>query len=335
MKRKVLVQAGQFAVGAALIAYLIGTMENKAHLLHALRTAASQWPWLIAGNLLFGVCLLLVIARWHLLLRSQELVLPFRRTLTLYFIGQFFNAFMLGATGGDLVKAYYAAKETHHRKTEAVTTVFLDRVIGLVTLVGIIVVVLLARIRLVRAHPETRVALVFFACVCATAVTAIAASAWRNLFDHVGFLRRLRERTRLGAMLNRIYTTFQIGFRRPAVMLSTIGLSLLNHVLNVASAMLLGRALNLRLPFADWLTAIPVINAVSAIPITPGGLGTREATATVMLNHVFQVPIENALLLSLLIYASTLVWSLVGGAVYMLSDLKRRPPPPDLSDATV
>ena len=44
---------------------------------------------------------------------------------------QFFNAFLLGSTGGDLLKAYYAARETHHKKTEAVVTVFVDRIIGL------------------------------------------------------------------------------------------------------------------------------------------------------------------------------------------------------------
>ena len=33
--------------------------------------------------------------------------------------------------GGDLMKAYYAARETHHKKTEAVTAVFVDRLVGL------------------------------------------------------------------------------------------------------------------------------------------------------------------------------------------------------------
>jgi hypothetical protein len=41
-------------------------------------------------------------------------------------VAHFFNSFLLGSTGGDLMKAYYAARETHHKKTEAVMTVFAD-----------------------------------------------------------------------------------------------------------------------------------------------------------------------------------------------------------------
>jgi len=53
------------------------------------------------------------------------------RTDTCSFVAQFFNAFLLGSTGGDVIKALYAARETHHKKTEAVVTVFVDRLLGL------------------------------------------------------------------------------------------------------------------------------------------------------------------------------------------------------------
>ena len=52
-------------------------------------------------------------------------------------MAQFFNAFLLGSTGGDLLKAYYAARETHHRKTEAVVTVLVDRLIGLFSMLAL------------------------------------------------------------------------------------------------------------------------------------------------------------------------------------------------------
>lgn len=324
MKKKLL-HVAQLAIGIGLVAYLFGTMNDKERLVVALRSAAAGWPWLVAGNVVFGVCLLLCAWRWHILLRSQELFLPLRRSLTLYFIGQFFNSFLLGATGGDVVKAYYAARETHHRKAEAVSTVFLDRLIGLVALVGLITVVLAARYRLALAHAETSTALVFFGAVFAASLVAAAFAAWCDVFERIGFLRRFRDRTRAGAVLSRMYTTFRTGFARPAVLWSTMTVSLTNHVLNVASVMLLGRALGVRMPFLDFLTSIPVINAVAAIPVTPGGLGTREATAKAILNHVFGVPPADALLLSLLLYASVLLWSLLGGVVYMASGLKGKP----------
>lgn len=324
MKKKLL-HLAQFGIGLGLIAYLFGTMKDKERLWEALHSAAAAWPWLLAGNLVFGVCILMCAWRWQILLRSQDLRLPFRRSLTLFFIGQFFNSFLLGATGGDVVKAYYAARETHHRKAEAVSTVVLDRIIGLVALVSLVTIVLVSRLSLTLAHPETRTALLFFGAVFAVSLVVAVTASWCDVFERIGILRRFSERTRIGAVAHRMYATFRIGFRNPAVLWSTMAVSVLNHLLNVVSVQLLGRALNVRLPFVDFLTAFPVINAVAAVPLTPGGLGTREATAKAVLNHVFGVPEANAVLLSLLLYASVLLWSLVGGVVYMASGLKGKP----------
>ena len=88
-------------------------------------------PWaLIVSPLLVGLALLFGVVRWRIVLAAQGLHLPLGRATRISFVAQFFNSFLLGSTGGDLIKAYYAARETHHKKTEAVTTVFVDRLVG-------------------------------------------------------------------------------------------------------------------------------------------------------------------------------------------------------------
>jgi len=74
--------------------------------------------------------------RWQLLLAVQGIRITFMESLRLTYIGAFFSNWMPGATGGDVVKAYYVAQQTH-RKAEAVTIVFFDRFIGLVA-VGVL-----------------------------------------------------------------------------------------------------------------------------------------------------------------------------------------------------
>ena len=54
--------------------------------------------------------------------------------LVLTMVGAFYNTFMPGSTGGDVLKAYYASKHTTHR-TRAVLSVIIDRVIGLLALI--------------------------------------------------------------------------------------------------------------------------------------------------------------------------------------------------------
>jgi uncharacterized membrane protein YbhN (UPF0104 family) len=96
------------------------------------RTLRLVEPTAFALSLNFmGATVLLGALRWRMVLRVQGLDLPVGRTLEISLVAQFFNAFLLGSTGGDLLKAYYAARETHHKKTEAVVTVLVDRIIGL------------------------------------------------------------------------------------------------------------------------------------------------------------------------------------------------------------
>src|SRR5208282_3399308 len=86
---------------------------------------------LILSTALWGFGLWLGVVRWRLVLETQGLHLSLGRATWISLVAQFFNSFLLGSTGGDLIKAFYAARETHHKKTEAVTTVFVDRVVGL------------------------------------------------------------------------------------------------------------------------------------------------------------------------------------------------------------
>ena len=86
---------------------------------------------LLLSLVLMGVTIVLGVFRWRMVLRVHGLELSLGRATEISFIAHFFNSFLLGSTGGDLLKAYYAARETHHKKTEAVVTVVVDRLLGL------------------------------------------------------------------------------------------------------------------------------------------------------------------------------------------------------------
>ena len=69
-------------------------------------------------------------ARFVWLLRAQGIYIGYWEGIKLTYAGNFFNFVMVGTTGGDLFKAFYVAQHTRY-KLEAVTTIFLDRVVGL------------------------------------------------------------------------------------------------------------------------------------------------------------------------------------------------------------
>jgi uncharacterized protein (TIRG00374 family) len=77
---------------------------------------------------------LLTFVRWFILVRAVEL--PFRLidAFRVGFIGLFFNNFMPGSVGGDVIKAAVLARE-QDRRTVAVATVIMDRAIALWALI--------------------------------------------------------------------------------------------------------------------------------------------------------------------------------------------------------
>jgi uncharacterized membrane protein YbhN (UPF0104 family) len=83
----------------------------------------------------FGLtALLLTFVRWYILVRAVDL--PFRLVdaIRLGFIGFFFNTLMPGSVGGDAIKAWFLARE-QSRRTTAVATVIMDRVLALWALI--------------------------------------------------------------------------------------------------------------------------------------------------------------------------------------------------------
>lgn len=277
--------------------------------------AARNWYFLLAALACFLGCLSLCAVRWKLVLAAQGLVLSWRQTLTVLFIGHFFNAFLFGSTGGDVVKAYYAAARTGHRKTEAVTTVFIDRVMGLLAMILLTTVTMLVRLRFFLADVRTRYALFFMLWVGVCTVLVFGMMfGMRRLMDKSRLFRRGLQ-TRIGHVLHRVYNSFYLCLTHPRLLAQTLGLSLLNQVLILVMMWILGLSLEIKAGFFDYFSLGPTINTFAAIPLTPGGLGLREYAAVMFLGIV-GVPATQALPLSVLVYASSVFWSLAGGIVF-------------------
>src|SRR5262249_48839899 len=63
---------------------------------------------------------------------------------------------------------------------------------------------------------------------------------------------------------------------------------------------------------------VPTVTSISALPITPSGLGVREQLYVRLLaSPGVNVEASTALLLSLIGYATSLAWSIIGGLVYI------------------
>src|SRR4051794_40916041 len=133
--KKVLLTSAQVAVTIALLYFVFRDPAKRAQMATALRLA-NYW-WMALGIAAYLTVELAAAIRWQVLLRVQKIHLSNMRVGGLFLIGMFYNQFMPGGTGGDIIKSYLLLKETPDKKAGALLAVLFDRLIGLMALISI------------------------------------------------------------------------------------------------------------------------------------------------------------------------------------------------------
>lgn len=304
-------------VAAGLLAYLLARMRaDLASLDDVLREGLAHWPlWLASLGFTF-LGLLVGALRWYTILRTAGLPLSWSKVFSIFFIGQFFNSFMLGACGGDLARAYYVAREWPGKRAEAATTALIDRAVGLLVLVAFGSAVIIYRFHLFFDHIGNRWMGYLMISFLAGAVILLVLLLRKNLFEHWPLFQRWEQQTALGATFRRVYDALFLFHRQPRALVVAVALSFLNMTLLTLACLCIGVSLGIDLRVRDYFTVFPVITVLSSLPLTPGGLGVREGLFVEQLNTL-GVAAVMALPLSLLTYLGGLVMSLLGGLIFL------------------
>jgi len=283
------------------------------------QTLSQVQPLALAGSLLCVLLtILLNVARWRMVLEVQGLHLPWGRAAGITFVAQFFNAFLLGSTGGDVIKALYAARETHHKKAEAVVTVFVDRLLGLWAMLLFAALMMIPNASLLWRRQELGAPALMILLMLGGASVVLGVAFWSGLSRRFPRARQWLRKLPKGELLERSLDACRHFGKSRGFLLKTLALSLLVNVACVLQMMVLSAGLGVSISSGAWLVIVPMIFCISALPITPSGLGVRENLFVLMLAvpeiHVLKTI---ALSLSLLAYAGSLFWSLAGGMVYL------------------
>ena len=276
-------------------------------------------PAALAASLAFVLLtIILGVARWRIVLKVQGLDLPWGRATAITFVAQFFNSFLLGSTGGDVVKALYAARETHHKKAEAVVTVFVDRLVGLWAMLFFAAMMMIPNFSLLTHNRQLGAPALMILTMLVGASVVIGIAFWGGVTKRLPRARQWFRKFPKAELLERSLDSCRHFGKTKGFMLETVGISIIVNLACVLQMAVLSNGLGAPVPFISWMVIVPMIFCISAIPITPSGLGVRENLFVLMLAvPQFGVPRTTALSLSLLAYAGTLFWSLVGGLVYL------------------
>ena len=310
-------RAARYIFSALLVAALVWSIDWRQFT--TLHGQFELGPVLLA-TLIAGITFPLHAWRWWLLLRAQGLTLPLAWAHSVTWIGNFYNAFLLGGLGGDAARAYYVCRDAPAASAAGLAATFLDRVLGLIVLLSLAALTLLLKLETVARHPELRLLLA----LCA-ALSLASALAFVLLFRRPPAWLA----TRLGPVRTATLTDILVRARSsPSVLLATLASSYAIWLLDFVSVWLLARSIGLPLPFIEVSLAMSVAYAATVLPVSVGGHGIREGALLGILALLGLLPTEDtrqlALLLAVLVWAVSVIWSLFGGA-FLLLPRHRRP----------
>jgi uncharacterized membrane protein YbhN (UPF0104 family) len=217
--------------------------------------------------------MILPVWRWLALLKVQGLELAWPKALKITWVGYFCGLFMPGAAGGDLARAYLACQNRPDGKTRAVSTVLMDRIVGLQSL---LLIGIMASIAVLSGG-------------CSVHMGAVAWSALLLFSGSVVAVVLMLSSPALSIMLKFLPGRFRgtaagsLGLYR-AGRRKFINIGLYSCLCNtfavcahVSAAMAIGDVFSY-----GQVLAVPLVGVAKKVPISLGGLGVGETVGALL-----------------------------------------------------
>jgi glycosyltransferase 2 family protein len=257
------------------------------------------------------------IKRWQVLSRSVGVETGYQRLTVLHFLGLFCNYFLPAGVGGDMVKAYYLSKSELRRN--AYLSVLLDRYVGLLALLAVA-----SAITFLQPKDDFHLKLSY---IIWFLFVAFIGGGLAVLF-FTDMVARLLERRDWQRMVDRLrdLTSLTRGFfgNYRAVTMALL-LSIGAQACAILAVEQLSLGVGAKADLSSFFVIVPLVFLVSVLPISPGGLGTREYALVYMLSRAYILSgmesaqaQSTAATVALLWLAVNLLTSLPGAASYPL-----------------
>ena len=271
-----------------------------------------------AGFAVFFLGYLLGFLRWRMLLLGAGIRISLKKLISSFSGGVFFSIFLPSTIGGDVVRTADLAEHTRKTK-EIIATVFLDRLSGYIGLVFVVLPAILLGSGLVRDK-------VVFSSVAV--IVLLLVFILLVLFNSFIYSRITRFLTTPGAekikeMIKDMHREIHVFRHRRKIIVYNLLLSFFIQIITPVSIYLIGLSLGVKINFIYFLIFLPIIGAITLLPIAIGGLGLRESLFVVYFAKAGVVK-QLALAMSLLSFSFIVIYGAIGGLLYVLTVHHRR-----------
>ncbi|MCX5708199.1 MAG: lysylphosphatidylglycerol synthase transmembrane domain-containing protein, partial [Candidatus Omnitrophica bacterium] len=258
----------RISISFILLIFLFKQVDS-ASLLEVIKKADKIFLYLSFLITFFGY--LFCFWRWKMLLEAVEIKLPQKRLVSAFSGGIFFNMFLPSTVGGDFVRS--ADIGYHSKKTSTVVaTVLLDRLSGFA---GMILVSLVA---LVLGYGIIKDQRIVFAIGFLTVLLSLIILLIFNDFAY-GHLIKFSSSGHPGKIRIGMRSVLEHmhGFKKhKSVIVKNLLLSIAIQSIAPITTYMVAVSFHLEVNILYFFLFVPIISAITLLPISIGGLGVRD-----------------------------------------------------------
>jgi glycosyltransferase 2 family protein len=273
--------------------------------------AGADFSYVAVGLVVYLAAQLGCAFRWKILARPLGFDTRYKDFSLYLLIGMFFNLFAPSTVGGDVTRVYYLAQdgEKNPGKGWAVSTipaaasVFMDRAVGMAVLVWLGA----AGLALFPHYAvPSAIRSLTFALSLALIAGGLLVPLLRRILPDDGHPILVKLRLSMRAYRD------QWGVIPQAILLS-----LVVHLVQAWIHLLMGKALQINVPFSFCIILYPLVGTFAALPVSLNGLGLREGGYLFLLSLI-GINTEKGIAFGLLLFLIVAVDSLIGGVLFLI-----------------
>lgn len=248
----------------------------------AIRHVLSPYSIAICWGALF-LSYVITSYRWKTLLGTQGIEVTGRDAYRLTLVGVFFSYILPGGVSGDVVKAYYVARDNVDLRWKVGVSVVIDRFIGMAGLILLSFFMLVFDWQDVVKQPQLISMQIFLGSLLMVLIFLGAVIFSENFyFKMTNFLRGID--VRFGEKPMRFFEACHAYGAHRSAIVKCLALSFAGHILAILVFVHVGDFFPDAISLAAYFYCVPVALILSSIPIAPGGIGVGQAAFYLIFN---------------------------------------------------
>jgi uncharacterized protein (TIRG00374 family) len=258
--------------------------------------------------------------RWERLLRETGFIISLRNSIEILYISWFVNC-VVPAKLGDVYRAYLLKMNSPASLSRTFGTVFIERILDVF---AIAILGLAVGFYSFRNGLPPAIRLVFVVGIVVVIVAAVGLFTMRN------FGRRILDRLPVPPRIHELYDRFEeglfgaVGLRHLPVLAFLTGLIWLTEGLRLYIVVLAFGFPNVEIGLSGAMFVALIGSLLTAIPLSPAGLGFAQAGVVGVLTVAYGVPLPEATAITILDWVISVLSIIVFGAIlYVVSPMPR------------